>query len=97
MTKTKEELNALKHEYETVTNKLKELNDNELKMVAGGNNEEPFWLHRGDCLKDKYSYNPEKFEVNNTTGRWSSGKTGSFQYVGSDFLAKYPYVLNVTP
>ena len=36
MAKTKEELNLLKIEYETVTNKLKELTEEELNMVTGG-------------------------------------------------------------
>ena len=34
--KTKEELNALKEEVETLNNKLKELTDDELKQVTGG-------------------------------------------------------------
>ena len=36
MAKTQEELNTLKTEYETVTNKLKELTDEELGYVTGG-------------------------------------------------------------
>ena len=36
MAKTQEELNTLKNEYKTVTNKLKELNDEELGYVTGG-------------------------------------------------------------
>ena len=36
MSKTKEELNTLKNEYETVAYKLKELNDEELGYVTGG-------------------------------------------------------------
>ena len=36
MAKTQEELNQLKVEYETLTKKLKELSDSELKMVTGG-------------------------------------------------------------
>ena len=34
--KTKEELNVLKEEVETLDKKLKELNDEELKQVIGG-------------------------------------------------------------
>ena len=34
--KTKEELNALKEEVETVSRKLHELNDKELAQVSGG-------------------------------------------------------------
>ena len=36
MTKTQEELNALKQEYESLNNKLQELNEDELKQVTGG-------------------------------------------------------------
>lgn len=36
MAKTKEELNILKTEYETLTSKLKELNEDELMQVTGG-------------------------------------------------------------
>ena len=37
MPKTKEELNILKNKYETVAYKLKELNNEELGYVTGGN------------------------------------------------------------
>ena len=37
MAKTKEELNELKIEYESLNEKLKELSDDELKQVTGGN------------------------------------------------------------
>ena len=37
MTKTEEELNELKIEYESLNEKLKELSDDELKQVTGGN------------------------------------------------------------
>lgn len=36
MAKTKEQLVSLKQEYESLTNKLKELTDDELKLVLGG-------------------------------------------------------------
>lgn len=36
MPKTKEELNKLKEEYEELYNKIKELSDDELKQIAGG-------------------------------------------------------------
>ncbi|MBQ0036212.1 MAG: class IIb bacteriocin, lactobin A/cerein 7B family, partial [Firmicutes bacterium] len=36
MAKTKEELNELKQEFEALTFKLKELTDEELKIVTGG-------------------------------------------------------------
>ena len=37
MSKTQEELNQLKIEYETLNNKLKELSEDELNEVIGGN------------------------------------------------------------
>lgn len=40
MDKTKEELNALKQEFESLTNKLKELTDDELMQVTGGDGED---------------------------------------------------------
>lgn len=36
MTKTKEKLQQLKQEYESLTNRLKQLSDDELKYVTGG-------------------------------------------------------------
>ena len=36
MPKTKEELNTLKVEYETLNNKLRELSEEELNVVTGG-------------------------------------------------------------
>lgn len=38
--KTQEELNALKEEVETLNNKLKEMTDEELAQVTGGNIEQ---------------------------------------------------------
>ena len=40
MAKTQEELTQLKTEYETLNNKLKELSEDELKIVIGGSNED---------------------------------------------------------
>ena len=37
MAKTKEELNNIKQELETLATKLQELNEDELKLVSGGN------------------------------------------------------------
>ena len=41
MAKTQEELKELKEEYETLNKKLKELSDDELKLVIGGSMFEP--------------------------------------------------------
>ena len=38
MAKTKEELNELKQEYQTITTKLIELSEDELEYIVGGNN-----------------------------------------------------------
>ena len=37
MSKTQEELKELKNEYETLNNKLKELTEDELNIIVGGN------------------------------------------------------------
>lgn len=48
MTKTKEELNQLNVDDETLGNKIKESNEEELKQVVGGNEPEEFdWHDRG--------------------------------------------------
>ena len=39
MAKTQEELRELKEEYEALNNKLKELTEDELKLVTGGTQE----------------------------------------------------------
>ena len=51
--KTQEELKELKNEYETLNNKLKELSEDELKLVTGGTQEsdenllKPFGMRTG--------------------------------------------------
>ena len=47
MAKTKEELNELKNEYETLNNKLNELSEDELKLVTGGANNQLFTYYVG--------------------------------------------------
>ena len=42
MAKTKEELNALKQEFESLSSKLAELSEEELSQVTGGN---PIWAY----------------------------------------------------
>lgn len=53
--KTKEELNAIKKEYEDVKNKLSELNEDELKEVTGGvnksTNPDELWFEGNDVDK----------------------------------------------
>ena len=56
MAKTKEELNQLKIEYEALNNKLKELTDEELKQITGGN----WWpeYYGGDgCIRGNVDFN----------------------------------------
>ena len=50
--KTKEELNALKEEVETLNKKLAELSEDELKAVTGGFavKDGTYWLSQGDCF-----------------------------------------------
>ena len=55
MTKTKEELIVLKSEYETLTSKLKELSEEELKVVTGGT-EFNFDIKENDELYNYHIY-----------------------------------------
>lgn len=57
MAKTQEELNQLKNEYKTLSNKLKELSEEELKEITGGKviggvyiKDEAYECPAGDCL-----------------------------------------------
>ena len=62
----KEELNAIKQQYETLNSKLKELTEEELKQVTGGanvrNSDGTITLLKGQCYYDSYSpfYNTYK-------------------------------------
>lgn len=58
MTKTQEELNKLKLEYETLNNKLKELSEVELKQVTGGNSWNEDWGSEGKDSGDPGYYEP---------------------------------------
>lgn len=51
--KTKEELNALKAEYESLVSKMKELDENELKEVTGG---------APDAYDFRGAYHPEQLQ-----------------------------------
>ena len=50
--KTKEELNALKNEFEALNEKLAELSEDELKQISGGfaMKDGNYWLSMGDCF-----------------------------------------------
>ena len=62
MAKTKEELNKLKEEYAELTSKLKELSNDELKIVIGGifvepknnNSNKEFHFYSGDVDENKF-------------------------------------------
>ena len=55
--KTNEELNALKEEVETLSKKLAELNEDELKQVAGG---WTYWMPKeGPDSQGKWPYSKE--------------------------------------
>ena len=58
MAKTKEELNQLKAEYETLNNKLKELTEDELLEVTGGNFWNEDWGSEGKDSGDPGYYEP---------------------------------------
>ena len=68
MAKTQEELNLLKIEYETVTNKLNELSENELGYVTGGN---PVHLITAFLCNIGCNLNPDTCSVKKATGRCS--------------------------
>ena len=59
MAKTKEELNLLKIEYETVKNKLKELTEEELNMITGGEDITGLHVNRSNPLFSSTNVNIE--------------------------------------
>ena len=54
MSKTQEELNQLKIEYETLNNKLKELSEDELKQVSGGYAINSVTIKAGECFENHH-------------------------------------------
>lgn len=65
--KTKEELKQLKEEYELINNKLKELSEEELKQVAGGNDIDIEIFNNWEILPTITGFNSCEFENNKTT------------------------------
>ena len=61
MAKTREELNQLKTEYETIMNKLQELNENKLVQVIGGIAATTVSPDNTNCIQTllKYMYSPK--------------------------------------
>ena len=66
MAKTQEELNTLKVEYETVTNKLNELSEDELGYVTGGNVGRAIAF--GSCKFRKCNLNPDTCTIKKNGG-----------------------------
>ena len=66
--KTKEELNALKEEVETVNKKLHNLTDEELEQVSGG-----YVVDAWGCAGWGKCQNPKCPNYNNAVGVYSSG------------------------
>ena len=56
--KTKEEINQLKTEYETLTTKFQELTEDELKFITGGNSWNEDWGSEGKDSGDPGYYEP---------------------------------------
>ena len=87
--KTKEELNALKAEVETVSRKLAELTEEELAQVAGGEDNGiistqcPFCAEYKDYYRIDYSYKIE---------HWHCGKCGDLTYFRLDCRWERGYV-----
>lgn len=73
--KTREELNALKKEVDTLKKKLAELTEDELKQVTGGNNRE--------LLNPEISPSIPQIDENvictPVTGYWQGGAMGNQQ------------------
>ena len=92
--KTKEELNKLKEQYETLNNKLKELSDDELKIVTGGLCEYRS-LEKDTCfvkgenfrLVLVYDYPDIRWDTNFFVDRYRI-KNGVWEYDGQDMIAQ---------
>ena len=70
MAKTKEELNELKQEYESLAKKLKGLTDEELKQITGGIAATAVSPDNTNCIQTllKYTYNPKDANKPQTCG-----------------------------
>ena len=55
--KSKEELNIIKEEVETLNKKLVELNEDELEKVTGGNDDD-YCMYRSECQKGQDCKHP---------------------------------------
>ena len=75
--KTKEELNALKEEVETLNKKLAELSEDELKQVAGGCDVYEIFFYNSQKLSETGEKEIEKVPGGIAVGDWHDG--GSYE------------------
>ena len=75
--KTKEELNALKNEVETLNKKLAELNEDELKQVSGGFVGYEIFFYNSQKLSETGEEEIEKVSGGIAVGDWHDG--GSYE------------------
>ena len=94
MAKTQEELKELKTEYETLNNKLKELSDDELKVVTGGlceykSLEKDTCFVKGECFRYVlvYDYPEIRWNTNFFVDRFAI-KNGIWEFDGRDMIAQ---------
>ena len=76
--KTKEELNALKEEVETLNKKLAELSEDELKQVSGGYNGYEIIFYNSQKLSETGEEEIERIAGGIAVGDWHDG--GSYEY-----------------
>lgn len=81
MAKSKEELNLLKNECETLTNKLKELTEDELNAVVGGSGNGVKTYYFGDVYKSSADVLYVVIDEINTSG---SVNCDYYSYVEND-------------
>ena len=75
--KTKEELNVLKEEVETLSKKLAELNEEELEQVAGGYDGYEIFFYNSQKLSETGKEEIEKAAGGIAVGDWHDG--GSYE------------------
>ena len=97
MPKTQEELNQLKKEFEALTTKLKELNEDELKQVTGGasydNNKSRITaFHKGDCFIN-IKYPDDRYYVPYD----QSAPTSDYDFVYLDSYTAYRHEWTTSP
>ena len=76
--KTKEELNALKEEVDTLNKKLAELSEEELEQVAGGYDGYEIFFYNSQKLSETGEEEIERIAGGIAVGDWHDG--GSYEY-----------------